>query len=376
MSSPIVCYPFVGDSVGGSHRSMVPVIRGIEALGFRPLVVLHRDGPLDRFFRNEQIAWSAAPDVRLVEGGAIASQALGAVRAAPALARFLRQQGVAIVHTNDARMHFTWGPAARLAGCRFVWHQRSAEPSRRLGHYSRLADVVITISEYCLSSFAPAMAVRAVVIKDPNELGATIDRAATRKSLLAELGCGEDAAIVGYVANLTRQKRPDFFLEIARAVYANLGPAVRFPMFGEKRPGLAEEIEARIGVLGLGGVVRLMGPRYPIEPVIAGCDVLVAPATAEGLGRTLVEAMLVGTPVVAADDAGHREAIVDGLSGRLIAPDDAGGFADAVTGLVRDQTARSAITGRAADFARGEFSNAGHLDKLAAVYRDLTEASR
>ena len=86
--------------------------------------------------------------------------------------------------------------------------------------------------------------------------------------------------------------------------------------------------------------------------------------------------MLVGTPVVAAEDAGHREAIADGKSGRLVSPDDAEGFADAVTGLVRDQAARSAITGRATDFARAEFSNARHLDRLTTVYRGLTEASR
>ena len=373
---PAVCYPFVGDTVGGSHRSMVPVIRGMAGRGFRSLVVLHRDGPLAQFFANEGIAWIAAPDVRVVEAGAISAQVMGAAQVAPALVRFLRQHGVVIVHTNDARMHFTWALAARFAGCRFVWHQRSAEPSRRLGHYARLADAVITISEFCRSSFAPQMASKAVVIKDPNELSAAVDRAESRQRLLAELGCGEATAIVGYVANLTRQKRPGFFLDIAGAIHARLGDAVRFPMFGEKRSGLAEEIEARAGVLGLGGVVRLMGPRYPIEPWIAGCDVLVAPATAEGFGRTLVEAMLVGTPVVASDDAGHREAIRNGKTGRLIAPDNAEGFADAVMALLRDQGMRLEITRQAADFARSEFSNVRHLDRLAGVYRSLVVSPR
>lgn len=372
MSEPVVCYPFVGDSVGGSHRSMVPVIKGIEARGFQPLVVVHQDGPLTQFLAAEGIAWVAPPSVQLVGGGAVALQAARAAVAAPALAGFLRRNGVALVHTNDARMHLTWGPAARLAGMRFVWHQRSQEPSRRLGLYSRLASAVITISEYCRSSFAPAMAGRAMVVKDPNELAVSgLDRARSRRELLAQLGCADDSAIVGYVANLTRQKRPEFFLDIAKATRDRMGSAVLFPMFGEKRPGLTEEIERKIAALGLGSAVRLMGPRYPIEPAIAGCDVLVAPAKAEGLGRTLIEAMLVGTPVIAADDAGHREAIRDGKTGRLVAADDADAFADAVIGLLRDGARREAMVGRAAEFARGEFSNARHLDQLAAVYRDL-----
>ena len=377
MSNPVVCYPFVGDSVGGSHRSMVPVIQGIMARGFEPLVVVHYDGPLAQFFASEGIAWVAPPAVRLVEAGGIAVQAARAAAAAPSLAGFLKRRGVAVVHTNDARMHLTWGPAARLAGSRFVWHQRSQEPSRRLGLYSGLASAVITISDYCRSSFAPAMVKRAMVIKDPNELAVSgVDRARSRRELLNELGCGEGAAIVGYVANLTRQKRPEFFLDIAKAIRDRTDGAVAFPMFGEKRPGLTEAIEARIGALGLGSAVRLMGPRYPIEPAIAGCDVLVAPAKAEGLGRTLIEAMLVGTPVIAADDAGHREAIRDGDTGRLVAADDAGAFADAVIGLLGDRAGREGMVGRAAEFARSEFANARHLDRLAAVYRDLLDPSR
>ena len=372
MTSPVVCYPFVGDTVGGSHISMLPVIQAIKARGFVPLVALHKTGPLARFFVENEIDYVQAPDVHLVDNKSIVGQIYRATRAAPALACFLRQHEVAIVHTNDARMHFTWGPAARVAGCKFVWHQRSAEPSRRLGLYSRLANTVITISDYCRASFAGPMSARAIVIRDPFETKRlAADRFQSRQMLLAELGCTSEAAIVGFVGNLTRQKRPSFFLDIAKALRDRMQGTVRFPMFGEKRASLLSEIEARIDDLGLADAVTLMGPRYPIEPWIAACDVLVAPATAEGLGRTLVEAMLLGTPIVAADDAGHREAIIDGQTGRLIAPDDPVAFAEAVMDLLHDPARREAMTHCATEFAKMEFSSERHLDKLKAVYRGL-----
>jgi hypothetical protein len=49
-----------------------------------------------------------------------------------------------------------------------------------------------------------------------------------------------------------------------------------------------------------------MGSRMPIEPWLSGCDLLIAPAIDEPFGRTLVEAAMVGTPVIATDDHRHR----------------------------------------------------------------------
>ena len=117
-----------------------------------------------------------------------------------------------------------------------------------------------------------------------------------------------------------------------------------------------------------------MGPRYPIEPMIAAFDILTAPAKAEGLGRTLIEAMLLGTPIVAADDAGHREAIIDGETGRLVAADDPEQFAGAIVALMRDHERRETMTRNAKAFAEREFSVERHLNGLASIYRGLTGA--
>ncbi len=45
--------------------------------------------------------------------------------------------------------------------------------------------------------------------------------------------------------------------------------------------------------------------------------VVAATSVAEGFGMTLTEAAACGTPAVASDIAGHRDAVVDGVSGLL-----------------------------------------------------------
>src|SRR3546814_17835710 len=57
---------------------------------------------------------------------------MGAPKALASLARYLQQRDVRIVHTNEGPMHVTWGPAARLAGRKLLWHHRSSPRAKGL----------------------------------------------------------------------------------------------------------------------------------------------------------------------------------------------------------------------------------------------------
>ena len=52
-----VCFPFVGDSVGGSQISAAALIAGLRGSRYEPLVVVHRDGPLQDYLRQQDIAF-------------------------------------------------------------------------------------------------------------------------------------------------------------------------------------------------------------------------------------------------------------------------------------------------------------------------------
>lgn len=372
MTRTIICYPFVGDSVGGSHISMVPVIDAMPEFEFDPVVAIHQLGPLSDYLESINIDFVQTPPVQLVEGGTIPTQIARMILSAYPLAAFLRRNHVSIVHTNDARIHFTWGLAARLAGCKFVWHQRSGDNSRRLSIYSRLSHAVVTISEYCRSIFPPSMASRSIIIHDPVAVTSSVVQGIQiRQKLLAEMNLDSACTIVGFVGNLTWQKRPLFFVDIASAIRDSLGETVLFPIFGEKRSGLTGAVQEHIRKHDLSRQCHLMGPRYPIEPWIGACDILIAPAKAEGLGRTLVEAMLAGTPVVAADDAGHREVIEHDRTGMLVSPDDPKAFAYAVTRLLQDDAACKKICSHARAFAIEAFSVEKHIRKTTDIYRQV-----
>ena len=145
-----------------------------------------------------------------------------------------------------------------------------------------------------------------------------------------------------------------------------------FPMFGEtdgtRDKNLRKEVVERIVKFDLMTQCRLMGPRFPIEQWMMGLDALVVPAVRERFGRTLVEVMLCGTPVVAADDGGHREIIRHGETGFLVQPDNPEAFADAVAELLENPRLANAIATAARQEALQNFSVEAHVERVQAVY--------
>ncbi|MEL6893750.1 MAG: glycosyltransferase family 4 protein [Actinomycetota bacterium] len=79
----------------------------------------------------------------------------------------------------------------------------------------------------------------------------------------------------------------------------------------------------------------------------------VSPSKAEGWGMSLTEAAACATPSVATDIAGHRDSVIDGVTGVLVAsPTD---LAEALVALLGDDERRAAMGAAATEFAR-EFS--------------------
>jgi glycosyltransferase involved in cell wall biosynthesis len=336
-------------------------------------VLVHREGLLADYLRGRGIGFERAPEIDLVADGAIAAQVPAMVRSAARLAPFLRQRRMDVVHTNDIRMHLSWGLAARCAGSKFIWHQRSADNSRRLAAYSRLAHRVLTVSQYCKTQIHASFGHRAKVVINPFcEPSPGLDRKTARRQALSELGAEEGTRLVGFIGNLIERKRPLLFVEMAARLQAPKHDKLIFLIFGEPRPPLREKVESSIAHLGLEGRCMLMGMRFPLEPWIMACDMIVAPAVAEPFGRAVAEPMLLGTPVVAADDGGNPEILTNRVTGLLVRPDDPDAFAAAASELLENRDFALTLSRNALDHARHRLSRQRHVEAILQIYVEET----
>jgi sugar transferase (PEP-CTERM/EpsH1 system associated) len=69
-------------------------------------------------------------------------------------------------------------------------------------------------------------------------------------------------------------------------------------------------------------IVEFLGARDDVADLLPHIDAFVLPSLAEGISNTLLEAMACAVPVVATAVGGNVELVVDGNTGRLIAPGD------------------------------------------------------
>jgi len=359
--------------------SALGLIRNIPRSHFTPLVVLHHtDGPVADLFRREGIDFEAAPvSNRLKRADARNGTAvLNVARTLPALVKFLRAKNATIVHTNDGRTHLVWGFAARLAGSKHLWHHRGDASSfglRRVAPW--LPNRVVAVSKF--ASPRPGLfsaAGKCSVVHSPFDVMKmiSVERQDARKMVLAEIGCPPETKLLGYVGTLVDRKRPILFVE-ALAALRRLAPQIKFAglFFGNPLNGLDDAARSRAEALGVADCIHFMGFRYPGEPWIAGLDALLVTAVNEPLGRTLVEAMLLGTPVIATDSGGNPEVVEDGETGMLVRPDDPDEFAKACLALFNNSAYHDHMVETARIEARVRFSVERHVHAITSVYEEL-----
>lgn len=376
-----ICVAFAGDRLGGSHISLKGLLDALPKSLYRIVVVLEvTDGRLAEFFgQYEQVADPCALDRPFKVGR---SFGLGsALRTLPGIfgrARLLNEMGVDIVHTNDGRSHASWALAARLAGAQVLWHHRGDPDARGTSMVAPLlADQVVSVSEYSLPRRRWGRLRDARVIHSPFDVDIAVDRAAMRQRLLAELGCPDNTIICTYCGQYIVRKRPLAFIEAVAELERIADRPVVGVMFGEpKDEDLYAEMQRRLG--GENGAkppVRLMGYREPGHEWIGACDALLVTALNEPLGRTLVEAMLVGTPVIATASGGNAEALAPEC-GIIVPLDDPQAMAAAVLDLVNSPERREEMTLRARGMAEKRFTKERHIQQMCDIYRELADRRR
>jgi glycosyltransferase involved in cell wall biosynthesis len=119
----------------------------------------------------------------------------------------------------------------------------------------------------------------------------------------------------------------------------------------------------------------MTGFRRDIPEVMAALDVLVLPSIrSEATSQVIVQALAVGTPVVATAIGGSPEVIRDGETGRLVPPNDAHALAAAIVAALRDPARARTMAGAGQAFVRERLSIDAQMTTTTGVYRELLDA--
>lgn len=301
-----VVFPFRGAELGGSHVATFTLATTLQRRSLAECVVLCAEGTLI-MDEAKRLGLGIAPSGESPTGRNNALTDITRIgRRRRALKAATGKRG-AVVHCNDVNSLRAWGLPARLNGNGVVYHHHALNKMWWPPHLVSLtyANAVVCVSDSTLE----AMRVwRRDAHKElnPFELDRSVDRANARQKLLAEFDWPQNARVVGWIGNFWERKRPGFFLAAAAAM-ARQDARYRFVMFGRDGDHSVSTIKQLAVDHGIAGLVAVPGFRQSVEANIASLDLLLAPAPREPFGRALVEAILLGTPIVATRGAGHSE---------------------------------------------------------------------
>jgi len=189
-----------------------------------------------------------------------------------------------------------------------------SKAARRLARYRRLYDGhrLITVSRGVgvdLKRELGLARARIEVIPNP------FDGVALRRQA-ADAAALPDKPYVIHVGRFSGQKRHDLLLD----AFAGLELRYRLVLLTDPAPALSSMIAAR----GLGARVSVVNFQQNPYPWIAGAELLVLCSDHEGLPNVIIEALLLGVPVLSTDcPSGPREILGESLPECLVPMGDA-----------------------------------------------------
>jgi phosphatidylinositol alpha-1,6-mannosyltransferase len=200
------------------------------------------------------------------------------------------------------------------------------------------------------------------------------DRALARQEVVERLSLGSDATVLLTLGRLVRRKGAAWFVS---DVLPRLPATTHYVLAGTGPD--EERVVAAADSAGERPRVHLLGlvDESLREQLLRGADVFVQPNIAvpgdmEGFGLVTIEAALRGTPVVAADLEGIKDAVVNGVTGLLLPSGDPIAWAEALTPLVTGLDELVALGSRFAEQAKERYGETA----MAAVLTEALSAAR
>jgi glycosyltransferase involved in cell wall biosynthesis len=299
------------------------------------------------------------------------------------LAKLIEAENVDVVHARSRAPAWSAYYAAKRTGRPFVTtfhgtYGRSNMFKRLYNSVMTKGARVIAISNFIAGHVRQHYGVPTDRIKvihrgvDLTRFSAPMVTAQRVIALANEWRITEGLPVVMLPGRLTRWKGQTVFIDaIARLNRRD----IRCLLVGgdQGRHEFRRELEDLVKRYDLGEVVRIVDNCSDMPAAYMLTDVVVSASTdPEAFGRVAIEAQALGRPIVASDHGGARETVVEGKTGWLVPPGDAGALADAIeTALNLTPESRAKLADRAMQNVRENFSTETMCRQTLDVYNQM-----
>lgn len=298
-----ILFPFIGDTIGGSHISAVDYIIELEKKKITTKVLLFKKNAyLEKYLLLKKIKFDVVnlPIINLNKNILINFFFIffGIIKAR----KYLIKNKIDIVHTNDIRNHYSWSIWS-LYLSKHIWHQRTMWPrSLQFYFFILMAKKVFCNSKYLVDK------IKFKFIKKKSYLVTNIIH--SQKKVVFKKN---SFLIIGFFSNIQNIKRPDIIINFLKKITLQK-LNIKIHCFGTDKKNIFKEYSKKIIFKNH---FQYFGHKINILPYMKKCDYIVATSDNDTLGRTILEGMSLGIPTFANNSGGHRYLIKDSSNGYL-----------------------------------------------------------
>jgi glycosyltransferase involved in cell wall biosynthesis len=298
------------------------------------------------------------------------------------LYQYIKKGRYDIVHTHSSKAGLLGRLAARMAGVKHIIHT----PHGHIfyGYYgrclsfmfiilerwaARFTEKIITLTnsgkeEHVQYKIAPAH--KFITIHSGLELG-SLQPSDTKNDVAKEFNIDKSDKLIGTVARLVPIKGHEFLVKAAPLVLQHY-PDTTFLLIGDGP--LRKKLENLAQQLNFFDKIVFSGMREDIPRLLNAIDIFVLPSLNEGMGRVLIEAMVLAKPIVATRVGGVPDVVEDGSSGLLVPPADPDALADAICTIMKNPALASKLASHAAICSQ-KFSHTEMIRQLENLYKSV-----
>jgi len=195
----------------------------------------------------------------------------------------------------------------------------------------------------------------------------------TLEQLRKELNLNSKIIIL-MIARIIKHKGIMEYCRAAQIIKSYYGHSVEFLLVGDFDRGNPFCIDKdKFYYFIQKNIIKFLDQRDNIKELIALCDVFVLPSYREGIPRTLIEAALMGKPIVTTNAIGCKEVVDHGRNGFLIPKKDSNALAEAIEILIKNKKLREKFGKYSRQKAIKEFDKNIVIEKTISLYKKLIQ---
>lgn len=360
----------------GANKSLLGLIKELYKYNVQPIVVCPKKGPLIEELTNLNIEYMIVPFKPWVgeNNNKLKSMVkhLFNLYIAYRLKRIIKNKKIDIIHTNSSATN-VGGLAAKMTKTKHIWHIREfleedyglnfdLGRKKSISFINEVSDKVIFISNQLLKKYDKEIQNEKKIIIYNGIKPPTKDLNNYIKNKKNEM----NILIVGI---LTKQKgQEEAILAIEHLNRVN-GLSCKLNIVGDGP--YYHKLKELVEKHKLEEIVTFWGYQEDVDTFYKKNDLLLMCSKSEAFGRTTIEAMLFGLPVIGANSGATSEIITDGKTGLLYKSGNFIDLANKVEILFNDRKFLSqlAIAGR--ENALMQFTSEKNAENIFSIYQQL-----